>query len=286
MCSCLAQYYGSPPNCRPECTISSECAADKSCINQQCVDSCPGVCGINAMCRAVNHNPICSCMYGYVGDPFVRCVPQPSKCRRSSFRLYCLLSTIVSVLCCHPVEPICEEPINPCVPSPCGPNSVCRVNNNRAICSCLPNYIGRAPNCRPECTIDSDCPTNLACVCDKCKDPCIGTCGPNAQCTVLYHRPHCSCLNGFTGDPFGGCQRDILRKKFPLQSVCSVRFLFQIFVFFFCLVVNEKLNLRIRVSQHHAEQMPFVKSTMVLELVLVYQNISVIRTSNAAQNAF
>lgn len=83
VCSCVAQYFGSPPNCRPECTVNSECPADKSCINQRCVDPCPGVCGINAMCRTVNHNPICSCMYNYVGDPFSRCVPQPSKCRRS-----------------------------------------------------------------------------------------------------------------------------------------------------------------------------------------------------------
>lgn len=82
VCSCLPQYFGSPPSCRPECTISSECPADKSCINQQCVDPCPGVCGINAMCRTVNHNPICSCMYGYVGDPFIRCMLQPSKCHR------------------------------------------------------------------------------------------------------------------------------------------------------------------------------------------------------------
>lgn len=238
MCSCVAHYFGSPPNCRPECTISSECPADKSCINQRCVDPCPGVCGINAMCRAVNHNPICSCMYNYVGDPFVRCVPLPSKCRRilcpHLSRCVLFVFNVSALIIIASVEPVCDEPINPCKPSPCGPNAVCRVNDNRAICTCLPNYVGRAPNCRPECSIDSDCPTNLACVCDKCKDPCIGTCGPNAQCTVLYHRPHCSCLNGFTGDPFGGCTRDILRKIICLRLVvvpfCSL--LFQLFLFF------------------------------------------------------
>lgn len=60
--------------------------------------------------------------------------------------------------------------------------------------------------------MDSDCPTALACVCDKCKSPCDGTCGPNAHCTVLYHRAHCVCNEGFTGDPFSGCSRVVLCK--------------------------------------------------------------------------
>lgn len=79
VCSCIPNYYGAPPNCRPECTISSECPGDKSCVNQRCIDPCPGVCGLHALCRTVNHNPICSCMTGYTGDPFTQCVPQPSK---------------------------------------------------------------------------------------------------------------------------------------------------------------------------------------------------------------
>lgn len=101
------------------------------------------------------------------------------------------------------------EPIvpsgNPCVPSPCGPNSQCRVVGNTPACSCLPNYIGRAPNCRPECTINAECPGNLACVNERCKDPCPGSCGVQATCMVVKHAPVCSCLIGYTGDPFAGC---------------------------------------------------------------------------------
>lgn len=83
VCSCLAGYLGAPPDCHPECMISAQCPFDRACINQQCVDPCPGICGLNAMCRAVNHNPICSCAAGYIGDPFTRCVPipEPSKSR-------------------------------------------------------------------------------------------------------------------------------------------------------------------------------------------------------------
>lgn len=96
-------------------------------------------------------------------------------------------------------------PTNPCVPSPCGSNSECRVIENRPVCSCQPGMLGAPPNCRPECLIHSDCPTKLACVRNKCKDPCAGSCGFNTQCTVVNHQPVCSCSPGFQGDPFSGC---------------------------------------------------------------------------------
>lgn len=67
---------GAPPNCRPECLVSSECALDKSCINQKCKNPCEGVCGLHARCQVVNHNAICSCELGYSGDPFVRCIKE------------------------------------------------------------------------------------------------------------------------------------------------------------------------------------------------------------------
>lgn len=79
VCSCLPGYFGSPPNCHPECITSSDCPQDKSCVNQICSDPCPGTCGYNAQCRVVNHSPICSCYPGYYGDPFVRCAIVESK---------------------------------------------------------------------------------------------------------------------------------------------------------------------------------------------------------------
>lgn len=38
------------------------------------------MCGLNAQCQIVNHNPICSCLSGFTGDPFVRCFVEESKC--------------------------------------------------------------------------------------------------------------------------------------------------------------------------------------------------------------
>lgn len=79
VCSCLPEYLGSPPGCRPECTISSECARDKACVNQKCTDPCPGVCGLNTHCHVINHNPICTCQLSFTGDPFTRCYPTPPR---------------------------------------------------------------------------------------------------------------------------------------------------------------------------------------------------------------
>lgn len=79
ICACIDNYIGSPPACRPECSLSSECFLDKACINLKCVDPCPGACGQNARCQVINHNPICSCSSGYVGDPFISCIPEESK---------------------------------------------------------------------------------------------------------------------------------------------------------------------------------------------------------------
>ena len=94
-----------------------------------------------------------------------------------------------------------------------GPNSKCQVVSNQAQCGCQDGMIGSVPNCRPECVRNSDCPSNQACINQKCKDPCAGICGPNTQCRVVGHNPVCSCKDSYTGDPFRSCvpiQRKIL----------------------------------------------------------------------------
>lgn len=79
VCTCLDICIGSPPNCRLECIVSSDCRPNKACINNKCQDPCPGTCGVNAQCQVVNHNPVCSCGSDYTGDPFVRCFVEDSK---------------------------------------------------------------------------------------------------------------------------------------------------------------------------------------------------------------
>lgn len=94
---------------------------------------------------------------------------------------------------------------DPCLPSPCGPNAICRTVGSSAVCACLQNYIGSPPNCRPECSINSDCTYDKACMRERCRDPCPGSCGFGARCAVVNHTPSCSCPEGFTGDPFTNC---------------------------------------------------------------------------------
>lgn len=71
----MPDFIGSPPSCRPECVISSECPSQLACINQHCRDPCPGSCGINAICHVLNHVPVCTCHEGHTGDPFSLCSP-------------------------------------------------------------------------------------------------------------------------------------------------------------------------------------------------------------------
>lgn len=120
--------------------------------------------------------------------------------QKSLTRFYLLL---------EPLDTPRIPPQNPCIPSPCGPNSQCRASSSGAVCSCVANYIGRPPNCRPECTINSECPAHLACMNTRCSDPCVGSCGNNAHCQVSAHAPICICEPGYTGDPFSGCYKVI-----------------------------------------------------------------------------
>jgi hypothetical protein len=112
------------------------------------------------------------------------------------------------------VVPLEEEPPRPCTPSPCGPNAQCKEINGSPSCSCLPEFSGSPPNCRPECVSNSECANHLACTNQKCKDPCPGMCGANAECRVVSHTPNCVCLPGYVGDPFTQCN---LPKRKPLQ---------------------------------------------------------------------
>lgn len=113
-------------------------------------------------------------------------------------------------------------PTSPCTPSPCGPNAICKEQNGVGSCTCLPEFIGNPyEGCRPECVINSDCPSNLGCIRSKCQNPCPGTCGPNSNCQVINHLPTCTCVPGFTGDPFRYCQQieekgNIFIKRFSL----------------------------------------------------------------------
>lgn len=181
--------------------MSSECPLHRACVNNKCADPCPGTCGYNARCNVVNHIPICSCVKNYTGDPFNGCKVLESKN---------LISVLMPLILFFMHPKICfsapvSKPESLCLPSPCGPNSDCRIIGTQAACSCLSNYIGRPPNCRPECSTNAECSSNLSCINEKCQDPCPGSCGVNTSCSVLNHNSICVCIFGYDGDPTLQC---------------------------------------------------------------------------------
>lgn len=120
-----------------------------------------------------------------------------------------------------------EEPKHPCNPSPCGANAICKELNGAGSCTCLPEYLGDPyTGCRPECVMNTDCPRNKACINNKCLNPCPGTCGLNAECTVNKHTPICNCLPGYTGNPLQSCHL-LPPSKILFSSFCVTIFLFE-----------------------------------------------------------
>jgi hypothetical protein len=130
----------------------------------------------------------------------------------------------------------------PCNPSPCGPNSKCREVSGQAVCSCVPGFIGSPPACRPECIVSSECGQNEACSNQKCRNPCLGTCGVGARCQVVNHNPICSCPPRFTGDPFIRCQ---LIRKISIASLLQ-------FLFVFCICYYSADNLQLLMYDSHS----------------------------------
>ena len=59
---------------------------------------------------------------------------------------------------------------------------------------------------RPECTDNSECPNDKACINLICTNPCeLDSCGVNSNCFVQNHRAVCTCKDGFVGNPQHQC---------------------------------------------------------------------------------
>ena len=72
---------------------------------------------------------------------------------------------------------------------------------------------------RPECTSDPECPQHLACIQEKCQNPCFTeSCGIKAECKVKNHRAFCVCMVGYEGDPYTICEE---RKENKISDIIS-----------------------------------------------------------------
>ncbi|CAG7819415.1 unnamed protein product [Allacma fusca] len=103
-----------------------------------------------------------------------------------------------------------RDVLDPCSPSPCGPNTHCSVNaGGAAVCRCLPGNFPKPDTitgCGPQCTSDYECRSHERCYGSKCVSACDPSpCGVNADCESYNHKSICKCLRGYTGDPFVQC---------------------------------------------------------------------------------
>lgn len=207
-CTCISNYIGNPyEGCRPECLLNSDCSANQACMNSKCQDPCPGICGRNAECHVINHLPVCECYPGHTGNAFVLCsLMLPGIFYKTIlWKKNIVKKDFLKKIIKYSLTEVDQTISRPCNPSPCGPNSQCRSINGQSVCSCLPDFIGSPPSCRPECTISTECAPNLACINKKCGDPCPGSCGSNTRCETINHKAICACQPSFTGDPLVAC---------------------------------------------------------------------------------
>lgn len=148
---------------------------------------------------------LCKCRPGFEGNPYTSCRPKiPQECTEDG--------DCPSLLACFNGR--CK---NPCTEvEPCQRPAECHVAPTlpvrTMICECLPGYVSSGSGtCKPspiiidrQCMEDSDCPSNRACFNAICVDPC--NCGPNSECRVKDHKPICSCLPGYDGNPEIECK--------------------------------------------------------------------------------
>lgn len=104
---------------------------------------------------------------------------------------------------------------NACLYTICGKNSFCRASNHKAQCFCEPAFQGDANDQVRGCDVklianlcesDTDCKNSHKCENTlagtlDCVEACAGvSCGPNAHCRPVAHKPLCECLRGYSGD--------------------------------------------------------------------------------------
>ncbi|XP_046661270.1 adhesion G protein-coupled receptor E1-like [Homalodisca vitripennis] len=174
------------------CQNSDDCSSGKVCVDFKCDDPCLGGCGPNTVCLTVNEVSMCACKPGYIGHPFHECYPKE-----------CMVNSD-----CPEQKECRDQRCEDACKDACGPNSICKGIKHRPICSCISGYFWKPLiGCQiKNCTMNSDCPEEKACINEHCEDPCKDACGLNTICKVIKHRPICSCSPEHVWDPLIGCQ--------------------------------------------------------------------------------
>ncbi|CAG7827402.1 unnamed protein product [Allacma fusca] len=141
-------------------------------VKDNTCDSFP--CGRYAYCQLnANDQPVCKCERHFHGDPYDQCHPEcvvdddcPSNraCQDNACEDPCpsACGPPSSVQSCKVVNHTTICNYNNCNPSPCGPHSKCEDLTDKAVCSCLPGFVGKPPHCSPNPTTTLSIRTTLA----------------------------------------------------------------------------------------------------------------------------
>ena len=177
-CQCPEAHKGSPYiECKPyECLTNPDCPMTQACRNEKCVDPCD--CAANADCSARNHRGYCTCIPGYIGDPYI------DGCRlRKHINLKVRFKKKHSSKTFSPFHKIAPEPVVE----------------------------------EQDCRVDVDCASLEICYQsggrNKCVDPCstISPCVSQATCRVHSTTPtrtmSCICFEGYTGNGVIRCDK-------------------------------------------------------------------------------
>lgn len=138
----------------------------------------------------------------------------------------------------------------------------------------MPDYSGSPPGCHPECVISTECPTDKACLNQKCSNPCVDVCGINTECRVINHSPVCSCKALYTGDPFTRCN--------PLPRKYSLNYLIRLPIHVYCYCHNIfNFQLQQQISKwNHTKTLVFhlrVDLTLFVKKLGKYHHVRVCR---------
>ena len=218
-----------------ECQVDDDCPYTKRCKNNECQDPCPDIiCGTRAICKAEAHRAVCECPPGLQGNPLVACTEAgcTSNFECSGDEKCDYLTASSSRKEC---QPLCRN-------NPCATGASCTASNHREICTCNyplqgDGYVScteiRIPD-EPECRVDQDCQTKLACIDKSCQNPCRvnNPCTGEQTCVVKDTLPTrtvaCVCPEGTVFSGRGSCQRGNDTFPFFILYDISLKIIFKI----------------------------------------------------------
>ena len=191
-----------------ECNVDSDCPYDRACIGQKCLDPCRVTsCGRGAECRVQSHQALCFCPQGTQGNALTSCVAV--QCQYNEDCADHEACDRLNRVC----RPVCEE-------DTCAVTAQCVGRQHQAMCQCPAGtngnpYLeckGREPVEAPECEQDADCPSQHACINQKCQNPCkiAQLCSADQKCKVQDTLPlrtvMCECPPDTITDSNGVCR--------------------------------------------------------------------------------